>query len=80
MDNKGKAGDAFRIFCEEFGVPERLTFDGSAEQCGKRTEFQKQIHTHNINYHISESHLHYQNPCEVVIRELRRKYSRIMVK
>ena len=29
MDSKGKAGDALRIFCEEFGVPQTLTFDGS---------------------------------------------------
>ena len=33
MDSKGKAGDALREFCKEFGVPERLTFDGSKEQC-----------------------------------------------
>ena len=29
MDSKRKAGDALRMFCQEFGVPERLTFDGS---------------------------------------------------
>ena len=31
MDSKKKAGDALRLFCQEFGVPERLTFDGSKE-------------------------------------------------
>ena len=29
MDSKGKAGKALQIFCKEFGVPEKLTFDGS---------------------------------------------------
>ena len=29
MDSKGKVGDAQRLFYQEFGVPERLTFDGS---------------------------------------------------
>ena len=35
MDSKGKAGEALRIFCQEFGVPDKLTFDGSQEQNGK---------------------------------------------
>ena len=73
MDSKGKAGDALRIFCQEFGVPEKLTFDGSKEQTEKNTQFMKQIRTHNIDDHISEPNLHNQNPVEGVIRELRRK-------
>ena len=28
MDRKVKAGEALRVFCQEFGVPERLTIDG----------------------------------------------------
>ena len=31
-DSKGRAGDALRLFCQEFGVPNKLTFDGSKEQ------------------------------------------------
>ena len=41
MDSKGKAGDALKVFCREFGIPEHLTFDGSREQCCKGTEFMK---------------------------------------
>ena len=26
---KSKAGDALKLLCQEFGVPEKLTFDGS---------------------------------------------------
>lgn len=80
MDRKGKAGDALRLFCQEFGVPERLTFDGSKEQNGKGTEFMKQIRQHGIDYHVSEADLHNQNPVEGVIRELRRKWYRIMIR
>ena len=80
MDSKAKAGDALRLFCQEFGVPERLTFDGSKEQTGKGTEFMKQIRTHNIDYHVSEADLHNQNPVEGCIRELRRKWYRIMIR
>ena len=32
MDTKHKAGDALRTFCQEIGVPNKLTFDGSKEQ------------------------------------------------
>ena len=31
IDKKGKAGQALKLFCQEFGVPESLTFDGSKE-------------------------------------------------
>ena len=58
MDSKTKAGDALRLFCQEFGVPERLTFDGSKEQSMPGTQFMKQVRTHNIDYHISEPDLH----------------------
>ena len=29
MDSKIKAGDALKLFCQEFNVPQKLTFDGS---------------------------------------------------
>jgi len=40
----------------------------------------KQIRTHNIDYHICEPDLRNQNPVEGVIREVRRKWYRIMVR
>ena len=80
MDRKSKAGDALRLFCQEFGVPDSLIFDGSKEQTCKGTEFMKQVRTHNINYHVSEPGMHNQNPVEGVIREIRRKWYRIMIR
>ena len=79
MDSKSKAGDALKLFCQEFGVPERLTFDGSKEQTCKGTEFMNQVRKHGINFHIAEPDLHNQNPVEGCIRELRRKWYRIMI-
>ena len=70
MDSKKKTRDALRLFCQEFGVPEKLQFDGSKEQTAKGTTFMKQIRRHDIDYHISEADLHNQNPVEGVIREL----------
>lgn len=80
MDSKGKAGDALKTFCAEFGVPEKLTFDGSKEQTARGTEFMKQVRRNDINYHVIEPDRHNQNPCEGVIREIRRKWFRIMVR
>ena len=80
MDSKGKAGDALKMFCKEFGVPESLTFDGSKEQTGKNTTFMKQIRSHGIDYHISEPDVKNQVPVEGVIREIRRKWYHIMVR
>ena len=35
MDSKGEAGEALRIFCQEFGVLDKLSFYGSQEHNGK---------------------------------------------
>ena len=37
MEHKSSAGEGLRQFIHDFGRPEKLTFDGSAEQCGKKT-------------------------------------------
>ena len=79
MDKKSEAGEALKTFCKEFGVPEKLTFDGSKEQTKKGTVFMKQIRKHQIDYHISEPERHNENPAEGVIRKVRRKWYRVMV-
>ena len=39
MEKKNLAGDALRRFTNEYGVPDKLIFDGSGEQTGKNTDF-----------------------------------------
>ena len=78
MDSKSKAGDALRVFCKEFGVPERLVHDGAKELTGKRTEFQSQIKKHDIITRLSAPNLHNQSPAQGVVREVRRKWYRVM--
>ena len=80
MDSKAKAGDALKIFCREFGVPDTLFSDGSKEQMGKNTAFVNQVRKYNIKHHIIEPNLHNQNPAEGVIREIRRKWYRVMIR
>ena len=78
MDSKSKAGDALRVFCQEFGVPDRITMDGGSEQVGKHTEFMHQIRKHDIKYNITEPDRHNQNQAEGVVREVRKKWFRVM--
>ena len=80
MDTKGKTGDPLWTFCLEFGIPYKLTYDGSKEQTGKKTEFIKQVCRNDIKLHVIEPDRHNQNPCEVVIREVRRKWFRTMIR
>ena len=80
MDKKGKAGDALKEFCRDFGVPEHLNFDGPKEQTCKGKTFMKTVRHYNIDYHISKPDLHNQNPAEVVIHELSNKWFRTMIR
>jgi hypothetical protein len=76
MDSKSKAGDALRVFCEEFGVPESLVVDGSKEQTGRKTDFMSHVQKHNIKLKITEANRPNQSPAEGVVREVRRKWYR----
>ena len=80
MDTKHKAGDALLKFCQEFGVPDKLKFYGSKEQGQRKIEFMKKIKNNNIDFHVIEPDRHNQNPCERVIREVRRKWFRTMIR
>jgi hypothetical protein len=55
---KGKASDALRVFCQEFGVPDKLTFHGLKEQTKKGTEFMKQVRKNDIDYHVTRCFHH----------------------
>ena len=66
-------------FHQEFGVPDKLTFDGSQEQNGKRTEFMHHIRKNDIDYHIIEPERHNENPVEGVIWEVQRKWYHTMI-
>jgi Reverse transcriptase (RNA-dependent DNA polymerase) len=80
MESKSHAGEGLRQFVQDFGRPEKLTFDGSREQCGKKTEFMKNIRKYDIDYHVTEPERPNHNFAEGVIREIRKKWLRIMVR
>ena len=71
---------ALHTFCQEFGVPDKLTFDESKEKGQRKTEFTKKIMKNDVDFHVIEPDRHNQNPCEGVIREVIRKWFRTMIR
>ncbi len=79
LNSKSGAGDALRQFINDFGRPKKLTFDGSKEQCGPKTEFMANVRKYAINHHVTEPYRPNHNFAEGVIREMRKKWFRVMV-
>jgi hypothetical protein len=80
MESKSSAGDGLRQFVHDYGRPEKLTFDGSREQYGKKTEFMKNVRKYSVDHHVTEPERPNHNFAEGVIREIREKWYRIMVR
>lgn len=79
LAKKRKARDTLKTFCSDFGVPEKIVFDGSKEQTAKGTQFMKQIRKHNIDFHVAEPEQHNEVPAEGVVCQLRRKWFCVMI-
>ena len=58
VENKSSVGQALKQFISDFGIPDRLVCDGTAEQVGKRIEFQSMVRKHAIDLHVTEPHRH----------------------
>ena len=80
MDKKSSAGQALKQFIVDFGVPDRIVCDGLGEQMGKWTEFAATVRKHGIDIHLTEPERHNQYKVEGVIRELRKRWFRVMLK
>ena len=42
-------------FVKEYGAPDKMTYDGSQEQIGRKTEFQRVMRKYNIKGHVTET-------------------------
>ena len=71
--SKAHAGKALEDFTDDVGVPARLIFDGSGEQTGVNTDFQKNSRRLHINWRLTEPYSLWQNRAEDAIRELKRR-------
>ena len=54
MESKSSAGQGLKQFIADYGVPDKIICDGSAEQTGKCTEFANIMHKHGIDLHHTE--------------------------
>jgi transposase len=80
MAMKKAAGLSLQEFCNEFGVPDELTIDGSKEQNAPGTEFTENCRKMDIRVTGTEPACPNQNPVEGAIREVRRKWYRTMIR
>lgn len=80
MSHKHKAGKGLSSFINEYGVSSLIVSDGGGEQVGKTTTFQELINKHHIRHKVTEASRSNQNRAEDVVRELRRRWFRVMVR
>ena len=80
MESKALAGDALKEFITDYGVPDKIIMDGAGEQTGKRSTFMEQVRKHHNDYHVTEPERYNQSRVEGVIREIRKKWFRVMTK
>lgn len=80
MMSKGQAGESLDIFVNDVGIPNRLTYDGAAEQVKRGTRFHESIRHYRINDHVIEPYSPWQNRAESGIRILKSKWKRMMIK
>ena len=78
--NNENVGYSLLSFINEFGVPEKLTYDGAAVQVGRHTTFQDAIRKHGIQAHVSAPRRPDENPAEGFIREVKKRWYRIQAK
>ena len=73
-------GSSLQDFISDFGAPFHLTFDGASAQVGRNTLFMKTLRKYSINYHVSGARRPNENPAEGSMRELKKRWYRIMMK
>jgi hypothetical protein len=80
MTSKSSAGESLDVFVNDVGIPNRMTYDGAAEQVGKGTKLHESIRHYRINEHVIEPYSPWQNRAESGIRIIKSKWKRMMVK
>ena len=78
IKRKADCHEGLEKFVRKYGAMERLIYDRSPEQIGRKTEFQCIMQKYDIRGHIAELGRSSQNPVEGCIRELRRQWFRTM--
>jgi hypothetical protein len=75
-----QVGYSLSDFIHEYGAPEHLTFDGAAVQVGSGTRFKDNLQRAEIKHHVSAPRRPNENPAEGSIREVKKRWYRMMTK
>ena len=78
--NNDNVADTLSAFVHNYGAPETLVFDGAAVQVGSKTRFQDIIRRTGIKHHVSGPRRPNENAAEAAIREVKKRWYRIMAK
>lgn len=78
--NDAHVGNSLADFMSDFGVPAHLTVDGASVQTGRHTKFMKHVKDNDIGFHVSHPRRPDENPSEGGIREIKRRFYRLMQK
>lgn len=80
MKSKVEAGKTLKKFIQDVGIPNALTTDGSLEQTGINTEFQKLIRKYHIKEHQLEAETQKLNSSEDDVLETTRRWKQRIIK
>ena len=80
MDKKSLTGQGMRELIADFRVMDRLVCGLSKEQTSKGTDFMKEVRKHGIDIHATNTDRHNQSKVEGVIREMCKKWFRVMLR
>jgi hypothetical protein len=78
--NGEQVGYSLSNFVHEYGAPEHLTFDRAAVQVGSGTRFQENLRRSKIKHHVLAPRRPNENPTEGSIREVKKRWYRLMTK
>ena len=80
MKSKGQVGQTLKNLVQDVGIPYALTFDGSLEQVGPETQFQKVMQKYQITGHINEAETQKLQRAEDGIREIKWRWKWRIIK
>ena len=78
--NGTNVGNSLKAFVNDYGAPNKLTYDGALVQTGRNTLFQETLSKYDIRGNTSGVRRPNQNPAEGAIREVKKKWYRLQQK
>lgn len=78
MVSKGEAGESLNALTSDVGIPNRLVYDGAAEQVRPKSKFEKLHHHYHIMEHRTEPYSPWQNRAESGIWIVKNKWKHLM--